>query len=181
MEIVFIREQDLTPTQKAQIEVLGQECFGDVDPKEIAEDFIAESFGRLFAYKNEEIVGMLSLFKRNIVFEREKILLGGMGGVCVTEAFRGKGIATKMIKNGIEILKKEGVEIACLNVDRKKAVYGLYEKLGFKFIGRDISFEDINGKIKHDSDSMFMSINSEEKYRKVMESKTTFHQGRGYW
>ncbi|MBI4157623.1 GNAT family N-acetyltransferase [Candidatus Woesebacteria bacterium] len=181
MELVFVDEKNLTANQKEQIKILEQECFSDVDLREIAEDFIAESFGRLFTDDNNKIVGMLSLFKRNIEFEGENILLGGMGGVCVTKAFRGKGIATEMLKKGIEILKKEGVEIACLNVDRKKGVYGLYEKLGFRFIGRDISFEDVNGKIKYDNSSMFMPINSEEKYQKVMNSKTTFHQGRGYW
>lgn len=181
MNIVFVSEQNLNEDQKRQIEELGKECFGDVSDQEKEEDFIAESYGRLFALEGEKIVGTLGLFKRVIEFEGEKIILGGMGGVCVTEKMRGRGVATNLLQKGLEILKKEGCDITCLNVNREKQAYKLYEKLGFKFLNRDISYEDVNGKIKYDGDSMFIPINSMGKFQKVMSSKSIFHQGRGYW
>lgn len=181
MNIVFVSEQDLAEDQKRQIEELGKECFSDVNSAEVEEDFVAESSGRLFAVEGEEIIGMLELFKRVVKFEDEEIILGGMGGVCVTENMRGQGIATKLLQKGLEILKKQNCEIACLNVNREKQAYKLYEKLGFEFLNRNISYEDVNGKIKYDGDSMFIPINSQEKYEKVMNSKAVFHQGRGYW
>lgn len=181
MNIVFVSEENLNEDQKRRIEELGIECFSDVNSEEVSEDFIAESFGRLFAIEGGEIIGMLGLFKRVVKFEDEEIILGGMGGVCVTENMRGQGIATKLLQKGLEILKEQGCEIACLNVNREKQAYKLYEKLGFEFLNRDISYEDVNGKIKYDGNSMFIPLNSKEKYQKVMNSRAVFHQGRGYW
>lgn len=181
MNIYFVSEGNLTHEQIQQVEGLAHECFGDIAPQEIQEDFIAESFGKVLTYEEDNLVGMLNLFKRTVVFENEEVILGGMGAICVTEFARGQGIATQMMEKGLEILKEQNVDIACLNVDREKEAFKLYEKLGFKFLNRDISFEDINGKIKYDSDSMFIPINSPEKFEKVMNSKTVFHQGKGYW
>lgn len=181
MKIEFVKEPDLTESQKEDIVKLAKECFGDVPQKEIEEDFIAESFGRLLTYEDDQLIGMSCLFKRVTEFDGENIVYGGVGGVCVTGSYRGKGIATKMIEQGLAMLRKEGCDVACLNVDRRKTTHKIYEKVGFKFLGRDISYEDINGVIKYDGDSMFMPLNSPEKFQKIMKNEAVFHQGRGYW
>lgn len=171
----------LTPFQKKSIEKLEKECFSDVDRQSIEEDFIAESFARILAYKGTEIVGILSLFKRNVNFAGKSIVLGGIGGPCVTESMRRKGIATQMINKGLEILKEEKCDITCLNADLKKTVYKFYEKLGFALMKRKISFENIKGKIKYDKGTMFIPVCSKSIYDFVIKSKETFHYGKGYW
>jgi len=69
---------------------------------------------------------------KEITFSGRDIILGGLGGVCVTANYRGKGIATKMLKLGLDELRNRDCDIACLNVDLKKQAYGVYEKMGFK-------------------------------------------------
>lgn len=181
IKINLVFEKDLTTDQKSQIDILGKECFGDVPQEEIDKDFIAESFARILIYNDNKLIGHARLFKRNIEFEGENIILGGIGGVCVTESARGQGIASQMLEKGLEILKKQQCDMAILNVDRKKGIYSLYEKFGFKFLNRDISYENADGKICYDGDSMLIAINSHDKYNMIINSKNILHQGKGYW
>jgi ribosomal protein S18 acetylase RimI-like enzyme len=181
IKIIFVPEAELNTSQKELILKLQKECFSDVDRQSIEEDFIAKSFARIFALKGGEIVGMLSLFKRNIIFSGKKIILGGLGGACVAEEFRRRGVATRMLKKGLEILRQERCDIVCLNADLEKQAYKLYEKVGFKLMKRRISFENSKGKIKFDTGTMFTPVCSKQIYDFVMKSKKTFHYGRGYW
>jgi len=181
IEIKFIVEKKLTPFQESSILKLQKECFSDVDRQSIEEDFISQEFGRLFAYQGRKIVGMLGLFKRKIKFGEKEIVFGGTGGVCVAKSMRRKGIATKMLKEGLKLLKKEKCDIACFNVDLKKEAYLLYEKVGFKTMMRKISFENVKGEIKYDAGTMFTPLCSQAVYDYVMQSKNTFHYGKGYW
>jgi predicted acetyltransferase len=177
----LVHEGNITASEKVAIQKLQKECFDDVPKESIEEDFIAESFAKIFAYNGSDIVGMLSLKKRNITFAGKSIVLGGIGGVCVAGNMRGKGIATQMLKNGLEVLKKEKCDIACLNVDLKKEAYKLYEKAGFTMMERPISFENSKGEIKHDTGTMFIPLCSKAIYDFIMNSKETFHYGKGYW
>ncbi|OIN93748.1 hypothetical protein AUJ38_03050 [bacterium CG1_02_42_9] len=86
-----------------------------------------------------------------------------------------------MLKEGLKLLKKEKCDIACFNVDLKKEAYLLYEKVGFKTMMRKISFENIKGEIKYDAGTMFIPLCSQAVYDYVMQSKNTFHYGKGYW
>lgn len=179
--IEVVRVEDIMPEQQAELDKLNQECFGDVEDVEIQENFIAEPFAYLFAFVGKAIISRLALYKREIMFSKQKMLIGGIGGVCVTSAHRHHGVASSMLKRALLILKEEKCDLACLNVDLDKKIYGIYEKLGFKMMDRDISFENVRGEIIHDPGSMFMALESPEKYTIVMESTQTFHYGRGYW
>jgi predicted acetyltransferase len=179
--IELVRAEDITPEQQVGLDKLNQECFGDVAEAEIKENFIAEPFAYLFAFIGKDIISRLALYKREVVFSGQKILVGGIGGVCVTAAHRHHGVASSMIKRALLKLKEEKCDIACLNVDLDKKIYGIYEKLGFKMMDRDISFENVHGQIVHEPGSMFIALESPEKYTLIMESKETFHYGRGYW
>jgi predicted GNAT family N-acyltransferase len=179
--IEFIKVTDISPDQQAGLEVLNQECFGDVSAKEIAENFIAKPFGYLFAMIGKEMISRVALFKREVVFANQTMLVGGIGGVCVTTLHRHHGVASSMLKRAILILKYEHCDVACLNVDLEKNVYRLYEKLGFKLMSRDISFENVHGQIIREPGTMFIPLASPEKYNLIMNSTETFHYGRGYW
>jgi predicted GNAT family N-acyltransferase len=179
--IEFIKADAITSDQQASLDALNIECFGDVPTKEITENFIAEPFGYLFAMVGKEMISRVSLFKREVVFDGQKILTGGMGGVCVTTDHRHHGVASSMVKRAILILTQEHCDVACLNVDLDKNIYHLYEKLGFTLMPRNISFENIRGEIIHEPGNMFVALNSPEKYQLIMNSPATFHYGRGYW
>lgn len=181
METIFVPVNQLSPTHQQAIDKLNKECFGDVDPQEVVENFIAVPFGYIFALNEEKIIGRLALFKRQIKFANKDVFLGGIGGVCVSTVYRHQGVATEMLQHGLSVLHDEGCDVACLNVDLEKKIYGVYEKLGFTMMDRDISFENIHGQIIRESGTMFIPVCSPTLYNLVMQSKETFHYGRGYW
>lgn len=160
---------------------LQRHCFGDVDTKELEECFYAAGFAVLVALVGNKVVDQAELFKRKINFDGISFVVGGIGGVCVRQDLRGKGIASRLVISGIEILRAKKCDVACLNTDLSKTAYKLYEKAGFKLMKRRISFEDVHGKIRHDTGTMFIPVCSKKKYGYIMKSKKTFHYGRGYW
>lgn len=179
--IELVKIGELTPAQQAGLDALNKECFGDVPDKDVQEDFIAEPFAYLFAMIGQQAISRVALFKREVLFAGQKIILGGIGGVCVTTLHRHHGVASSMLKRAILVLKEEKCDVACLNVDLEKKVYPVYEKLGFKMMEREISFENIRGKIIHELGTMFIPLCSQEKYDLIMNGSETFHYGRGYW
>jgi len=181
LEIVIVPENNLKQWQKHAIDRLNRKCFSHVAPEEAEECFCAESFARAFAHCNGEIVGHLKLFKRNIEYDGKKITLGGIGGVCVTENTRRKGIATKMIRESLKILRKKKCDVACLNADLSRNAHKFYEKVGFTLMNRKISFEDKHGNTRYDEGTMFIPICSKQIYQHIMNSDKTFHYGKGYW
>lgn len=181
LKTIIVSEKDLSLKQLEEIKLLNKECFANISQEEVDEDFIAESFARVIAYNKNNAVGTLHLYKRDNNFEGKEVVLGGIGGVCVTESERGKGIATKMCEEGLKRLKTEGCDVACLNVDLAKEAYKVYEKLGFTFMEREFSFTNSKGEIKYDTGTMFVPVNSNDIYNLIMNSKETFHYGIGYW
>lgn len=158
-----------------------EECFSNVTAEEIRECFIAESFGWVFAFAEQSIVGQLELYLREVSFAGRRISLGGLGGTCVTASYRNRGIGSELVKRGLAILKDTRADIACLNADVKNYPHGIYQKLGFELMEREISFEDVYGIIRHDSGEVFIPLCSREIYDLVMKSDEIFHLGRGYW
>ncbi len=182
MELVFVDSSQLTRRQRQRITELQKECFSHVSREDIEECFIAEGFGWIFSYENRVIVGQLELHSREVMFDRRKVSLGGLGGTCVASPWRNRGIAKAMVRRGLDILRQEKRDVVCLNADiRNHPSGGLYYQLGFKLMKRKVSFEDAHGRIRHDGGEMFLPLCSKENYDFIMNSKKTFHVGRGYW
>jgi predicted acetyltransferase len=180
-DLQFVKVEELTETQRVALAKLDAECFGDVPKAEVVENFIAEPFAYLFATVKNELISRVALFKREIIFDNQPVLVGGMGGVCVTKLYRHHGVASSMLKRALVVLRSEKCDVGCLNVDLDKKIYGIYEKLGFTMMSREISFENISGEIIHELGTMFIPICSEEKYNLIRQSTSTFHYGKGYW
>ena len=181
VNIVFIPKDKITNSQEREIKKLQKKCFGYVDEKEIKEHFFSEGFAMVLVYLDKKVVGILELHKRDCEFEESKLLLSGAAGVCVADSVRKQGIGSKLIKKGLRVLRDNGCAIACMNVDLEVGMHGFYEKLGFKMMDREISFDDIHGKRINSKGAMFILLNSKEIYDQIMSSRKTFHYGKGYW
>lgn len=169
----------LKPGEKSRLKELQKECFSSVSREEVEQNFIAEPFGMIFASEGGVIVGQSEVLMRGVLFENKEVLLGGIGGVCVTSSARNKGIATQLVRMGIEVLRDRRCDVVCLAAN--PAGRPLYQRLGFKAMDRRISFEDVNGRIKYDDCEMFLPLCSNEIFELIMKSNKTFHMGRGYW
>ena len=64
----------------------------------------------ILAWDKDKLIGETRIFKRTILFNGQKILLGGIGSVATHADFRKQGIATKMVKKAMDLLKKKGVQ-----------------------------------------------------------------------
>jgi predicted GNAT family N-acyltransferase len=179
--IELVKAGELTKEQETGLTALNIECFGDVPAKEIEENFYAEPFAYLFAFINDRMISRVALFKRNLAFAGRPITVGGIGGVCVSKEFRHHGVASSLLKRALIVLKSEECDVACLNVDLEKKIYPLYEKLGFKLMEREISFENSHGDTVKELGTMFIELNSPDVFNLLMNSRETFHYGKGYW
>ena len=147
MKIEIFKPEDIKKNVQIQIESVWDECFSDVPESESIENFYADPYAVLAAIDSQKVIGAINIFKRKITFAGKKISLGGIGAVCVITEERRKGIGTLMVGMAMKHLKAQNCDIACLNVDLKKKIYGLYEKLGFVMMDREITFENVYGKI----------------------------------
>ncbi|MGD0495321.1 MAG: GNAT family N-acetyltransferase [Candidatus Bathyarchaeia archaeon] len=181
ISIKTIPEDGLTLEQKTAVKALKQHCFSDVYQEDIDGCFIAQGFARVLAYEETGLVGHLMLIKRHVEFDGKDVILGGFDGVCVSESLRRRKIGTRLMKKGLQILEDEGCDVACLNADFKKTADKFYEKIGFRLMNRQISFEDVHGKTRYDTGTMFIPVCSKEVCNQLMNSEKIFHYGKGYW
>lgn len=99
--------------------------------REDVENMIDSPANRLFVARrsdNKEIVGMLTL----IVYRIPVWKKGWIEDVVVDEAYRNKGIATKLFQHGIESAKADGVlSLNFTSRPEREAANKLYLSLGF--------------------------------------------------
>lgn len=136
--------------------------------------------GYLLALKNQKIIGILVLLKRRLIFNHQKLILGGFGGLCVVEAKRKQGIATALLKKGVARLKREGCDIAYLCTYIEK-LGNLYKPFDFVALNRQHAYLGKSGKRYIEDDAMVAPINSREKFQAVLSEKKIFNIGRGNW
>ena len=99
----------------------------------------------LFALSNDKPVGMITFVLKNKAKTRH---IANIFGVYVKQEFRGQGIGEKLIESAISSIKNNRNAIKInLNVNAKqKAAVKLYEKYGFKTVGRLKKDLHVNGK-----------------------------------
>ncbi len=171
-----------------QMEELSKTCFSWMsdteENKQDAEDRYVnnEKFLHIIAVENGRVIGKIGLVKRNITHENDSIILGGIGGVCTIPDKRNQGVASTLLKIAIEELTKTGCDIAylCTDVDDKNAT-GLYEKVGFRILGKPHTYFGKSGKLYTDHDAMLAPLNSKVLFDKVIHGKEVFHIGKGNW
>ena len=77
-------------------------------PEHLAEErdkFFSEPEAWLLVFEEDKLTGRLLLHKRKIAFTNKEVTLGGIGGVCIRRDRRRQGVATKMLKKTVGILK----------------------------------------------------------------------------
>lgn len=181
---------ELSSTLKVQYEKLKSECFGWINKltpgqlKEHNDKFCSrkDKFLYLFAILDGTVIGQLVLLKRDIIYKGNKLLLGGIGGVGVTEEKRRMGVATKLLKEALGELKKVKCDIAYLCYDTKNPnLIKLYGQMGFVPLGKPHTYLGESGKRYFDSDGMIAPVNSLDLFHMILADKEPFDIGRGNW
>lgn len=173
---------------KTQVNRLLDDCFGaesglTSQQLDIQKDkSFSIPIAYLLAIENNLVIGVIKLYKREISYLEEKIILGGFGGVCTEKNKRRRGVATALLKRGMRELKSESCDIAylCTDVD-DPGMLTLYSQVGFTPLNKAYTYLGKSGKRYMEKDGLIAPVKSKDKYNFVMEGKEIFNIGIGNW
>ena len=169
----------LPRTFEIQVNRLLKESF----PNGIDEDrYYSFPYAHVLALEREEVIGVAKLFKRSIIFGRETLVVGGFGSVATKNNKRRKGVATALLKRGIEDFKMRNFDIAFLCTDLSSpGLTRLYAQVGFIPLGKPYTYKGKSGKKYEDHNGMVAPIGATDKFKHILSSKVTLDIGMGSW
>ena len=112
----------------------------DMSQTEMEQDFLEDASRdrlpiRLVAFESNELVGTIILRDQN---EKLAEFQPELGGLYVLESHRGHGIATELVRAGMQLALNQGYETVFATTI---AATGILERLGWEFI-KTLTFED---------------------------------------
>ena len=155
----------------------------DKTPERLAENkekYFSQPKAWLLVFEGDQITGRTLLHRRKIEFDGKEVILGGVGGVCTHKEKRRRGIATMMLKEAMEILKKWGCGVAYLCTNPEKTG-SLYSQVGFVPLKKPYTYYGRSGKLYKDDYGMIAPVNSTELFEKILHSQQKLHLGTGNW
>lgn len=136
----------------------------------------------ILATENGKLIGETRVFKRTILLNGQKIVLGGIGSVATHPDKRKQGVATRMVKKGMDLLKKELCDAAylCADVHSLKALE-FYEQFKFRRLPKKHTYTGLSGKQYVDEDGMIAPVGSKKVFNKIIVFAAPFDIGVGNW
>ncbi len=134
VEIQYGLPQDEAELQRAS--ALTAETFGVGPDRE--QEYVAQVGSENFrvARVNGEIVGSLALLHAGQWFNGRSVPMTGIAAVAVAPGFRGRGVATQMLREMLVELRHAGVPISCLY----PATVALYRRVGYELAGASYEY-----------------------------------------
>jgi predicted GNAT family N-acyltransferase len=170
----------LPQAYESQVNKLLKKDFGDY--VNCNEGFFSSPYAHLLAIERGDVIGVIKLFSRVIVFEGKTVTIGGFGAVTTTREKRRMGVATALLKKGINDFRKQNFDIAFLCTDiSNPAMTELYSKVGFVSLGRPHSFTGKSGTKYVEHNGMVAPVKSIEKFNSVLSGKENLDIGAGCW
>jgi predicted GNAT family N-acyltransferase len=152
-------------------------------PKLLAEEeekFHSKPNAWILVFEKDQIIGTTALHQRKIQFNKQDIILGGIGRVCTRKDRRRQGIAALMLKDAIKTLKSWGCDVAYLCANTKESGV-LYERAGFIPLSKSYTYNGRSGKVYEESNGMIASLTSQSIFKEIIASKQKLHLGPGNW
>lgn len=114
--------------------------YADMSEAEMKQDFLEDASHdrlpiRLLAFESNELVGTIILRDQN---ENLKEFQPELGGLFVVDSHRGHGIATELVRAGMQLARNQGYKTVFATT---VAATGILERLGWEFI-KTVTFED---------------------------------------
>lgn len=156
---------------------------GERTPRLLAEEgekFYSEPRAWVLVFEKEQIIGTTALHQRKIQFNKQDIILGGIGRVCTRKDRRRQGIAALMLKDAIKTLKSWGCDVAYLCANTKESGV-LYERAGFIPLSKSYTYNGRSGKVYEESNGMIAPLTSQSIFKEIIASKQKLHLGPGNW
>lgn len=144
--------------------------------------YFSVPYARVLAIEQGEVIGVVELFRRQIVFDGETLSLGGVGGVVTAEKRRRRGVATALLKMGMEDFRAQNFDLAFLCADvNNPAMVKLYGRVGFVPLGKPYVYRGESGAEYVEHNGMIAPVNSNDKFRHILRGKGILDIGVGAW
>jgi predicted GNAT family N-acyltransferase len=145
----------------------------------VEERFYSQPKAWLLVFEKDQVIGIIKLYQRKMMFNNREVILGGVGSVCTRTDKRNQGIATAMLKEAVEILKKWECDIAylCANIE----MGSFYSQVGFVPLNKPYTYYGRSGKLYKGYKGMIAPLNSSIIFEEVLNSKHKLHLGQGDW
>lgn len=173
---------------KAQVEGLWDKEWGTGSgktPQQLAEDrdqFCSTPFAYILALEGDSVIGVVALHKREITYQGAEIVLGGFGGVYTVEEKRRKGVATTLLKQGMQELRSRGCDIAYLCTDiENQWLVEFYGYFGFVLLGRSCVYLGKSGRRYIEENGLIAPVESQDKFDLVLKGEEILDLGVGNW
>jgi predicted acetyltransferase len=171
---------------KRQVANLSYECFmaerTERQRLEAKDKFFSKPCVRFLAMRKSCVIGEISVFRKTVDYDRERILIGGIGDVGVMKEARRKGVATVLLKRAMQKLKQQKCDVALLCTDvTYPGLVNLYAQVGFVKLVKHYTFLGKSGKRYKDYGGMIASVNSKIKFKHLLKSKKILDMGIGDW
>jgi RimJ/RimL family protein N-acetyltransferase len=106
----------------------------DMSQEEMEQDFLEDASHdrlaiRLVAFESNELVGTIILRENNPEMPPE--LQPELGGLYIVESHRGHGVATELVRAGMQLAHKQGYETVFATT---VVAAGILERLGWEFL-----------------------------------------------
>ncbi len=150
--------------------------------KEGEDKFFSSPFALLLAIEKNYIIGTVRLFNREVSYNKKKVILGGVGGVCTRKDRRKRGIATTLLKRAMEELnaKKCDIVFLCTDASNPKRVR-LYSQVGFVILKKPYVYFGRSGERYIEKNGMIAPLRSRVKFNLIINGKKLFNIGNGNW
>ena len=185
LRVVVLPVADVTPAQDAAVRRLQETCFGSTPLVELLEDYVAAPVARVLAADGGDLVGYVSVFVRELVYEGDRVRLGGLGGTCTRADRRRQGIGTAVCRAGMAWLHQAGCDVAFLPA--APGTEPFYKQFGFVPLSTPYTFVNVHGATKPPSatagTAMLAPVRSRAWFDRIRGGASPFHLGpeKGYW
>lgn len=89
-------------------------------------------FFALYALNGSTVTGQVGVFRLPVVSTTGATDVGGVWAVSTHPAWRGQGVATRLLDEAHERMRAAGLRFSTLGTARSGVAHGLYEKLGYR-------------------------------------------------
>jgi GNAT superfamily N-acetyltransferase len=161
---------------EAKINNLIKQGFADIDK----DKYFSLPYAYLVAIEQENIISVTALFKRQLTYNRQTVNIGAFGYLTTAKKKRRRGVATALLKRGIEDFKSKNFDIAFLCTDiNDPGLIKLYNRVGFFLLRKSYTYIGKSGAQYTEDNGMIASINCREKFELVQEGQEVLNLGVG--
>lgn len=177
-----ILDCDLDASQREEFFAFEQKCFGRDLGRNRKRLYFSEPLAHIILQENDKLTSYIRVFIREVVWDGQRVKVGGIGSVATDPDFRGQGRATLLLQRAMSVLEEYEADFALLqtNIAQGGPLYG---RVGFFPARKSYTFLDIDGQ-EHAADArdvMVAPIKNSNLLRRVLKSTSTFHIGSGDW